>query len=198
MPQIAPAARARIVREMRLSPATSTMLGNITMSFTPTYCAVLPLASVETMSLGKPSGSARMPAVAMAVPPPPPSEITPSMRPSACSLARTTGAACDIAATASPRSCRARIAGRSRPASAAASSRETSGATCGGPSGAEIDEQRLVTARADLLGDEGVFVAFGVEGAEESDGGHAGKSETPPKQTEARRNRQHAHFARVR
>ena len=55
------------------------MLGNMTMSFTPTYWAVLPLASVETISLGKPIGSARIAAVAMAVPPPPPSEITPSI-----------------------------------------------------------------------------------------------------------------------
>src|SRR5881409_1150328 len=42
---MAPAARLRISREMRLRPATSTMLGNITMSFTPTYWAVFPLAS---------------------------------------------------------------------------------------------------------------------------------------------------------
>ena len=85
---------------MRLSPATSTMLGIITMSFTPTYCAVLPLASVETISLGKPSGSARMPAVAMAVPPPPPSEMTPSMLPSRVQLRENRPArACDIAAT---------------------------------------------------------------------------------------------------
>ena len=98
MPQIAPAARESTCREIRFSPATSTMLGIITMSFTPTYCAVLPLARVETMSFGKPSGSARIPEVAMAVPPPPPSEITPSMRPSACSFERMIGAAFDMAA----------------------------------------------------------------------------------------------------
>src|SRR6266566_2201228 len=63
IPQIAPAARVRICLEMRLRPATSTMLGNITMSFTPTYCAVLPLARVETITLGKPIGSARFAAV---------------------------------------------------------------------------------------------------------------------------------------
>lgn len=46
------------------------------MSLTPTYCVVLPLASVETMSFGKPIGRARIAAVPIAVPPPPPSETT--------------------------------------------------------------------------------------------------------------------------
>ena len=36
MPQIAPAARARIVREMRLSPCTSTTAGIMAMSLVPT------------------------------------------------------------------------------------------------------------------------------------------------------------------
>ena len=36
IPQIAPAARVRISREIRFSPATSTMLGNMTMSLVPT------------------------------------------------------------------------------------------------------------------------------------------------------------------
>ena len=36
IPQIAPAARARIVREIRLSPCTSTTAGIITMSLVPT------------------------------------------------------------------------------------------------------------------------------------------------------------------
>ena len=53
------------------------MLGIMVISFSPMYCAVFPLARVETISFGKPIGSARMPAVAMAVPPPPPSEMTP-------------------------------------------------------------------------------------------------------------------------
>jgi hypothetical protein len=40
---------------------------------------VLPLARVVTMTLGKPIGSERIAAVPMAVPPPPPNEITPSI-----------------------------------------------------------------------------------------------------------------------
>src|ERR1051325_6843417 len=58
IPQIAPAAGAKIWREIRFRPATSTMLGNMTMSLAPTYWATLPLARVETMTLGKPIGTA--------------------------------------------------------------------------------------------------------------------------------------------
>ena len=38
-----------------------------------------PEASVETMILGRPSGSARMPAVMIDVPPPPPMPMMPAM-----------------------------------------------------------------------------------------------------------------------
>ena len=96
--------------------------------------AVLPLANVETMSLGKPTGSARMADVQMAVPPPPPNEITPSTRPSRCNRARTNGAARVIRATASPRSRRTTTAARSAPASRATSSREISASSVAGPS----------------------------------------------------------------
>ena len=132
IPQIAPAARPRMVREMRLSPATSTMAGIITMSFTPTYCAVLPLASVETMSFGNPSGRARIAVVQMEVPPPPPREMTPSISPAACICASTTAAACPIAATHSPRSLRDIKPARSSPLMRATSSRETCGSKRGG------------------------------------------------------------------
>ena len=129
IPQIAPAARAKSRREIRFSPETSTMLGNITISDVPTYGAVLPLASVLTMSLGNPSGSARMPAVPIAVPPPPPSEITPSIVPASASFARNAGTAAAIAATQAPRSVRSAMVEKS-----STSSRLMSGLAVGGSS----------------------------------------------------------------
>ena len=77
MPQMAPAARVKMGREMRLMPEMSTILGKRTMSLDPMYWDVLPLARVETMTFGKPSGRACMAVAAMDVPPPPPSEMTP-------------------------------------------------------------------------------------------------------------------------
>ena len=130
IPQIAPAARDRICREMRFNPATSTMLGNITMSFTPTYCAVFPLANVDTITFGNPIGNARIAAVAIAVPPPPPREITPSIFFSVTSRDSTIGAPSDIAATASPRSRFATSAFKSFPAACATSKRVMSGFSC--------------------------------------------------------------------
>ena len=87
-----------------VEPATSTMLGTITMSFSRTYGATLPLATVETMTFGSPSGSARMAAVPIAVPPDPPSDSTPCIRPSAASRESVTAAAPAMASTIAPRS----------------------------------------------------------------------------------------------
>ncbi len=56
------------------------------MSFVPTYGAMLPAASVLTITLGNPTGRARIADVPMAVPPPPPSEMMPSIFPSAASF----------------------------------------------------------------------------------------------------------------
>ena len=64
----------------------------------------LPLGFPKLMVSTLASGSARIPAVAMAVPPPPPREITPSIFPSACNFARMITAALAIVATHSPRS----------------------------------------------------------------------------------------------
>jgi hypothetical protein len=75
-----------------------------------------------------------MAAVPIAVPPPPPSEMTPSMRFSSASLANTIGAPRDIAATASPRSRLATSAARSTPAALATSSRLISGVIFGASS----------------------------------------------------------------
>ena len=174
MPQIAPAARARIWREMRLMPATSTMLGNITMSFTPTYCDVLPLASVVTMTFGNPIGNARMAAVPMAVPPPPPREITPSILFSCGQLEQQRRRAAGHRVH-----CFASIALRD-------DCREVNG--CGGSDlfardvgfqfrwfeCADVDHQDFVSALANLIRDKGMLFAFGVHGSEDCDGGHGG------------------------
>ncbi len=108
------------------------MLGNITMSFVPRYGATFPAASVLTITLGKPMGSARIAAVPMAVPPPPPSEITPSILPASTSFVRMAAAAWAMAVTLSPRSLRATSRVRSTCPAAATSSREMSGFTTGG------------------------------------------------------------------
>ena len=80
MPQTHPAAREKTSRLMRLMPLTSTMLGTMTMSFTPTYPDTSLPATVLTMTLGTPSGKARMAAHATEVPPVPPRESTASKR----------------------------------------------------------------------------------------------------------------------
>ena len=83
------------------------------------------------MSFGKPIGKARIAAVPRAVPPPPPSEMTPSIFLSATSWASRTGAALDMATTHSPRSCWSISGCRSRPAALATWKRVMSGVTCG-------------------------------------------------------------------
>ena len=70
---------------MRLTPATSTIEGSIITSLVSTYPLVSPDATVLTITLGTPTGSARMAAVPTAVPALPPMLSTPSIRPSACS-----------------------------------------------------------------------------------------------------------------
>ena len=72
MPAIAAAASPRTSRLMRLMPAISTTELSIRMSLSPTYGRTCPEASVLTISLGTPSGSARMAAVPMVVPAEPP------------------------------------------------------------------------------------------------------------------------------
>ena len=83
------------------------------------------------MSFGKPIGKARIAAVPRAVPPPPPSEMTPSIFSSATSWASRTGAALDMATTHSPRSCWSISGWRSSPADWATSKRVMSGVICG-------------------------------------------------------------------
>lgn len=77
IPAIAWAALPRTVREMRLIPATSVTEYIIAMSDGPTYADTSPLATVETMTFGTPTGRARIAGVMSAVPPEPPIPMTP-------------------------------------------------------------------------------------------------------------------------
>ncbi len=58
MPAMAAAALLKIIRLIRLRPRISTTEFIIRMSLSATYCRTWPEASVLTMSLGVPSGSA--------------------------------------------------------------------------------------------------------------------------------------------
>ncbi len=89
MPQMAPAAFAKTRRDTRLRPDTSTTEYIIVMSLTSTYGATLPDAIVDTISFGRPTGSACMAVAPIEVPPEPPMLKTASNLPSsASSLAR--------------------------------------------------------------------------------------------------------------
>ena len=68
-------------REMALMPATSTTEGIMMMSLEADIRAVLPLATVETISLGRPIGRRSHRGRDQAVPPLPPIPITPRTRP---------------------------------------------------------------------------------------------------------------------
>ena len=79
MPAMAWAALPSTTRLIRLSPDTSVTEYIMAMSLAPTNGLTSPAASVETISLGTPTGSARMPLVTMEVPPPPPRPMIPAM-----------------------------------------------------------------------------------------------------------------------
>ena len=83
MPAAAAAAFVMIRAETRLTPAMSTTEYIIVTSTAPTYGRVSPEASVETISLGTPTGSARIARVAIEEPPEPPRARIASSRPSA-------------------------------------------------------------------------------------------------------------------
>ena len=104
MPAIAPAALAMMRAETLFTPAMSTTEYIIVTSTAPTYGRVSPDATVETISFGTPTGSARIACVAIDEPPEPPSARIPSSRPSRCSCDTTRSAPSAIAVTAAPRS----------------------------------------------------------------------------------------------
>ena len=148
MPAIAAAALARIRPEMELTPATSATEAISVRSVAPMYSVVSPAATVDTMSLGTPTGSARIAAVAIAVLPLPPAASTPLQRPSARSRRTSAAAASAIAVTAAPRSRPSASAARSTPASAATASRPISGsAPCGSKVPTSTSSGRTPAAR---------------------------------------------------
>lgn len=67
----------KIFVEIELRPATSTTEGIIIISLVPTYGAVFPDATVDTIILGTPIGNALMAGVTSEVPPVPPKDIIP-------------------------------------------------------------------------------------------------------------------------
>ena len=77
MPHIDAAAIASIFRITGLRPRMSVTENIIVMSFMPTQCATFPEAIVDTITLGKPYGKARMTLVASVVPCVPPIDIIP-------------------------------------------------------------------------------------------------------------------------
>ena len=121
-----PAARVKITREIRLTPATSTIDGMSTTSLLPTYAPVSPAATVETHTLGTPTGRARMAAVTTLLPPDPPMPTMPSNRPSAYPCSATLAAPSPIAFMAAPRSPATRSDSSDAPAAAATSLASTS------------------------------------------------------------------------
>jgi hypothetical protein len=79
MPAMACAALPSTSSVIALSPCTSATECIIVMSDGPTYLLHLAEATVETISLGTPTGSARIAGATMAVPPEPPADMMPAM-----------------------------------------------------------------------------------------------------------------------
>ena len=118
---------------MRFSPATSTTDGMNVMSFVPAKALTSPPPIVETITFGRPTGSARMAVVAIEVPPLPPIDRMPSTRPSARRRVTTAARPAAIARIASSLWSPDAIRARSTPAASATTSREMSGSRPGGP-----------------------------------------------------------------
>ena len=153
----------------------STTDGISVMSVTSTYCAVLPEASVDTISLGTPTGSVRIAAVIIAVPPPPPRPSTASMRPSRCSAGTSAQAPRSMASMAGPRSRAARSAARSAPPARATSAAGMSAANGGSPRTPRSITSVRTPRCLQPFAHEGVLRALGVERAGEQDRRHRGQ-----------------------
>ncbi len=93
-----------------------------------------PAASVETISLGTPTGSPRIAAAATEALPEPPMLTTPCSCPSPYSRASTAAAPRPMTVIASPRSAARASSACSAPPARATSSREMSAGTWGSPS----------------------------------------------------------------
>ena len=146
------------------------MLGIITMSFSRTYGATLPLATVETITLG-----VRVAAPCMARCNRGSSgtaEREARIRPSAVSRESVTAAAPAMASTIAPRSPRARSAARSTPPSAAQGVGADVGAALRVSQAARVHHQNAVPALANALRREGMFQPLRIERSEHGDRAH--------------------------
>src|SRR3954447_20719589 len=102
-------------------------------SLAPMYGRVSPEASVDTISLGRPTGRSRIAAAATDALPEAPIAAIPCRRPSACRRPAITPAPRPITSIACPRSAARTSWACSAPPARATSSRDTSAATCGEP-----------------------------------------------------------------
>ena len=144
----------------------------IVTSTAPTYGRVSPEATVQTISFGTPTGSARIARVAIDVPPDPPSAMMPSSRPSACSSFTTSSAPAAIAVDRG-----AAVAGRRERADVSACRARDLVVR-----DVRLDADRLVDARVDdehldpalakPVAQERVLVALRVERPEQDDARH--------------------------
>ena len=139
-------------------------------SLTSTYGAVLPEAIVETMTFGTPTGSVRIAAATIVVPPPPPRPRTPSKRPSRVPRGQQGTCATLHRVHRVP----AIASGAQRREIAAAGARHVVCGDIGTDGGiakhADVDQQRAMAARLNAVTDERVLVPLGVERAEQEDG----------------------------
>ena len=163
MPAIAAAALAMIRAETRLTPEMSTTEYIIVTSTAPTYGRVSPEASVETISFGTPTGSARIARVAIDEPPEPPSARIAVEPPSACRPRTTASAPAAIASTAAPRSPRARELGDVGSARARDLASRDVGREADRLVDAGVDDQHLDAVLEQPVAQEGVLDALRVE-----------------------------------
>ena len=143
------------------------------MSLTPTKPRTSPLASVDTMTLGMPRGRARIAAVPIVVPAPPPMAITASIGPSA------NAARHNFAGAVGHRRDRAAAVGLVRralstswPAAAATAVRRDRRREGRLAHHTDVDDDRRMAAPGDLISQEREFLALRVERTEHRDIGH--------------------------
>ena len=160
-------------------PATSTTDAIIAMSTAPTYGATSPDAMVETISFGRPIGSARIAAVAIVVLPEPPAASTPShcfVARSASTVARAPSA---IAATAEPRSPAARSACEVGAAGAGHLRRRRWSRSRGVLADAGVDDDHVDAAVTETIAKERALGALRVERPDQDDRRHRSTCPAP-------------------
>ena len=135
-----------------------------------------PEATVETISLGTPTGRSRIACAAIDELPEPPTAAAPSRRPSACSRASTAAAPRPMASTAAPRSPARTSSAWSAPPARATSSRADVGLDLRLAQHAGVDQHDVDARLAQAIAQEAVLDALGVQRADEDDGGHQPRS----------------------